>query len=104
MVSWPALLKLYGDDELIYLGSLQQCVEVTSEMILGLDDYLVDSLGNGYQIVESKQEGVQLKPSDVTYSAEQVTDLIQAHEFNAAQVCITKIYFPTVADAIKAMA
>lgn len=106
MIKWPALLKLDGDDELLYLASEQQCIEECAEMILGEGDHLIDCCGQSFAIVSCARsaQDIELMPTGQSYDAQQVCQLIQAHEFAAAQVCVTKIYFPTVEQAVKAMA
>lgn len=103
MVSWPALLKLAGDDELLYLASEAQFHQQCDEMILEAGDHLIDCQGQRYHI-DSAANRLTLVADDKCYSIEDVYQLIQAHEFAAAQVCVTKIYFPTVEQAVKAMA
>ncbi|EKO3384908.1 DUF4144 domain-containing protein [Vibrio fluvialis] len=103
MVNWPALLKLDGDDELVYLASEVQFHQECDEMILGTGDHLIDCQGHSHHI-RSAENRLTLVADDKCYSAEEVCQLIQAHEFAAAQVCVTKIYFPTVEQAVRAMA
>jgi hypothetical protein len=104
MIVWPVLLKLDGDDELLYFAAEDELNDLCRQMILADGDLLIDSLGHGYQIclTADHQLEYQLLPTD--YSAEDVSLLIQAHEFNAAGCCITKIHFPSVSQAIKALA
>lgn len=102
MIQWPALLKLEGDDELLYLADEQQFIHECSEMILGDNDQLIDTRGQSFHITTAN--GLELSLAAKRYSAAEVCQLIQAHEFAAAQVCVTKIYFPSVELAVKAMA
>lgn len=103
MVNWPALLKLQGDDELIYLRSHAHFEQECHDMILSEGDHLVDCLGHCF--VCRRQDGrLVLQASGHCYSVSEVCQLIQAHEFAAAQVCVTKIYFATIEQAVKAMA
>ncbi|MDF4803089.1 DUF4144 family protein, partial [Vibrio parahaemolyticus] len=48
MVTWPCLLKLDGDDELIYLRSHADLDSECEALILGPDDYVIDSNGNTF--------------------------------------------------------
>lgn len=48
MVTWPCLLKLDGDDELIYLRSQADLDSECEALILGPDDHVIDSNGNTF--------------------------------------------------------
>jgi hypothetical protein len=97
------MLKLDGDDELIYLDSLQNLNSECSELIFSDDDYIIDSLGHCY-LIEVISGKLELTKEDKTLSTHEATDLIRAHEFNKASVCLTKIYFLTVSEAIGSLA
>ncbi|MFV0448313.1 MAG: DUF4144 family protein [Vibrio sp.] len=103
MVEWPALLKLEGDDELFYFGSEQECVHEVKEFILSNGDHLIDSQGHAFVIEEDEQNRIRFVASRKIYTLDEITQLIQKHEFNAAQVCITKIVFLSIEDAVWAM-
>ena len=47
-VCWPCLLKLDGDDELIYLRSHAELDSECEALIWGPDDYVIDSNGNTF--------------------------------------------------------
>jgi hypothetical protein len=102
MVTWPCLLKLEGDDELIYLGSDQDFISECQDLILSDDDYVVDSIGYSY-LVEPIAEELSLIKKERMLLASEVTHLIRAHEFKKASLCLTKIHFLTVSDAIKSL-
>jgi hypothetical protein len=97
------MLKLDGDDELIYLDSLQSFNSECSDLIFSDDDYIIDSLGHCY-LIEVILGKLELTKEDKTLSTHQATDLIRAHEFNKASVCLTKIHFFTVSEAIGSLA
>ncbi|MBF4258736.1 DUF4144 domain-containing protein, partial [Vibrio anguillarum] len=46
---------------------------------------------------------INLVGNSVQISAEDASRLIQCHEFCRAEVCLTKIQFETVSDAIKCL-
>jgi hypothetical protein len=99
MIAWPCMLKLDGDDELIYLDSLQYFNSECSDLIFSDDDYVIDSLGYCY-LIEVISGELELTKQDRALSTDEVTNLIRAHEFNKASVCLTKIHFLTVSEAI----
>ncbi|MFA0380294.1 DUF4144 domain-containing protein [Vibrio sp. 10N.222.54.A3] len=103
MISWPSLVKLDGDDELIYVASEQDFQVECSDMILGEDDYLIDSEGDSYSLQSSSNQLSLAKLAD-QYSVESVTKLIRNHEFQKAEVCLMKIHFLTIEEAIQSLA
>ncbi len=103
MISWPSLVKLDGDDELIYVASEQDFQAECSDMILGEDDYLIDSEGDSYALQSSSNQ-LSLAKRPEQYSVENVTKLIRNHEFQKAEVCLMKIHFLTIEEAIQSLA
>jgi hypothetical protein len=102
MIFWPCILKLEGDDELIYLSSEQFFNKECTELILSDNDYVIDSTGFCYSI-EWRTDKLFLTKIERVAVVEDVTHLIRAHEFNKAEVCLTKIHFLTVSDAINSL-
>jgi hypothetical protein len=96
------MLKLDGDDELIYLNSLRDFNLECSELIFSDDDYVIDSKGRCY-LIESSTENIGIITNDRMLSTTEATNLIRAHEFNKASVCLTKIHFLTVGEAIASL-
>tara|TARA_R110001592_G_scaffold281911_4_gene549533 strand:+ start:2384 stop:2707 length:324 start_codon:yes stop_codon:yes gene_type:complete len=105
MVCWPCLLKLQGDDELIYLAAEPDFITECRDLIVTDEDYVIDCTGLSF-LIKPSLIGIDpvLVNAKQLFSREQVTVLIRAHEFSKAQLCLTKIYFLTVADAIKSLA
>lgn len=103
MVCWPCLLKLEGDDELIYLAAEPDFITECQELIFTDGDYVIDSTGLSF-LIKPSLIGIKLENTERLFSREEVTNLIRAHEFSKAQLCLTKIYFFTVADAVKSLA
>ena len=103
MIRWPSLIKLDGDDELIYVASESDFQAECSDMILGEDDCLIDSEGKSYSLKSSLNE-LSLTKRPEQYSVENVTKLIRNHEFQKAEVCLMKIHFPTIENAIESLA
>ncbi|WP_305813836.1 DUF4144 family protein [Photobacterium leiognathi] len=102
MVNWPCILKLDGDDELIYLDSEQQLLSECEDLILSQDDYVIDSQGFSYSI-SINNVSAELINNNTQLTVEEVTALIQSHEFSFAEVCLIKIQFVSVSDAIHAL-
>jgi hypothetical protein len=102
MIFWPCILKLDGDDELIYLGSEREFVSECQELILTDYDYVIDSTGISYSI-EIIKENPSLVKTERVFIIDEVVQLIRANEFVKAELCLTKIHFSTISDAIKSM-
>ncbi len=102
MIHWPCILKLAGDDELIFIKNHDAFIADCSDMILQNEDRLIDSQGITFSI-ENTTSSLTLRPTDVKIDAVQASTLIQEHEFANAQVCIIKMHFTSVAQAIKAI-
>ncbi|WP_299691742.1 DUF4144 domain-containing protein [uncultured Vibrio sp.] len=103
MIRWPSLIKLNGDDELIYVASEQEFQAECSEIILGEDDHLIDSEGRCYSLQSSSNQLV-LSKREQLYSVENITQLIRNHEFKKAQTCLIKIHFLSIEQAIQSLA
>ena len=102
MIQWPCILKLDGDCELIFVASKLQLDEELEGLIWGSTDCLIDSAGQRYAISQ-KNDTYLLEPRAVALSLQSVTDLIQAHEFAKAEMCLTKIHFTSIEEAIQSV-
>ncbi|MFT5716539.1 MAG: hypothetical protein ACI9T7_000716 [Oleiphilaceae bacterium] len=102
MVHWPCILKLDGDDELIYLSSYRDFIAECRELIFCDDDYIIDSTGLSY-LIGSIAGKLALVKTERILDVNEVTHLIRANEFKKAELCLIKINFLTVSDAIKSL-
>jgi hypothetical protein len=102
MIAWPCILKLEGDDELLFLGTKQDFITECQTLILTDSDYVLDSNGISY-LIDIKQDKPVLVQTEKVLTVEDVTQLIRTNEFVKAEVCLTKIYFPTISDAINSL-
>jgi hypothetical protein len=102
MIKWPCVLKLEGDDELIYLNSATELNSECTDLIWSEKDRVIDSEGCVYSIA-TYDAGLKLESHDIKISAHEASLLIQSHEFSRAQLCLTKIQFEAVSDAIDAL-
>ncbi|CAM3124962.1 DUF4144 domain-containing protein [Vibrio neptunius] len=101
-VQWPALLKLAGDNELVYLASRDRLIRESESLILDSDDVIIDSEGRCFELTAHGNK-VELNLKPTRYNLADVTHLIQAHEFSKAQVCIVKIQFDSILAAIESL-
>ena len=68
-------------------------------MIFSDDDYIIDSVGSSYFLSKT----LDLLKTDKVFSVDELTDLVRANEFKKAELCITKIHFLTVSDAVDSL-
>jgi len=99
IVSWPCILKLEGDDELIYLSSEHELKIECNELIFSDDDYVIDSTGLCFLISNT----LDLIKTEKMLTADELSHLIRKNEFIKNELCLTKIHFATVSDAIKSL-
>ncbi len=104
LIQWPCLFKLDGDDELLYLESETALVAEFEALIWSDEDILIDSNGIGFCVQVDASGEFTYQAQSAAYTLEQVTELIQAHEFAKVEVCLTKIQFQSVEQAIASLA
>ncbi|MGF1698731.1 DUF4144 domain-containing protein [Photobacterium makurazakiensis] len=103
MIQWPCIFKLDGDSELMFLGSESMLASELESLIWSNSDRLIDSHGQSYIIYQAR-ESYTFELQDVALSLTSITQLIQEHEFSKAEVCLTKIQFRSVQEAIQSLA
>ncbi|PSV54190.1 DUF4144 family protein [Photobacterium sp. GB-1] len=103
MINWPCFFKLEGDDELIYLGSESDLMDECQSLIWSDADVIVDSDGQQFTFALSKNHTFCFQMKGDPLTLEVVTALIQAHEFSKAEMCLTKIQFRAIDDAIESL-
>lgn len=99
-VQWPAIIKLHTDDELIFVTD---AVQFDSDAALQLthvqaQDRLIDSSGAVYYI--SNRPALELAPTGVMLSLDQMEDLLRLHLSNNGTCCLSKFFAPTIRDAL----
>ncbi|HBV77399.1 MULTISPECIES: DUF4144 family protein [Vibrio] len=102
MINWPCMLKLEGDDELIYLNSEKELNGECEGLIWDQEDRVIDSKGFVYSMM-TKNSVIRLQHDQIQISVEDASKLIQSHEFCRAEVCLTKIQFDSVFEAVKSL-
>ncbi|CAE6933882.1 hypothetical protein ACOMICROBIO_GDFFDHBD_02786 [Vibrio sp. B1REV9] len=103
MITWPCVLKLDGDDELVYLDSPETLNIECQALIWSEDDVVIDAKGQCYALQVSADLSLSLRPLPQRLNLQEVTTLIQKHEFSQAQTCLIKIHFSSVQQAIEAL-
>ncbi|GEM81523.1 DUF4144 family protein [Vibrio superstes] len=102
MIQWPCILKLDGDSELLFIDSKLTLEQELEGLIWGDSDCLIDSKGQSYAI-KQKGDTYLFEPNKASLSLQSVTQLIQEHEFSKAEMCLTKIQFLSVEEAIQSL-
>lgn len=105
MVNWPAIFKLEGDNELLFVNSFDELNAECESLIFSDGDVLIDSSGQGFSIsfTDMTVNTVELIKLKRSYSLDEVTQFIQAHEFANANTCLIKIHFSSIGTAISAL-
>lgn len=97
MMQFPVILKLSGQDELLYAAdkhSLAQHYQLQSAYLLP-DDIVIDSTGNAYPLQSLYANNLPQQASQ-QFSLAELTQLVQAHFFSLAQSCVVKIQAPSI--------
>ena len=103
-MTYPCILKLDGDDELIYLDSERELSSQCASLIFHDSDRLIDSNGQQFILQLEGNDNFNFMSDGSALTTAEVTELVQADQFAKAEVCLTKIQFKSVADAIKSLA
>lgn len=103
IIDYPCVLSLFGDDELIFLVNQQALQAELTNMICSEADRIIDSQGRIFSI-EQCNNHIELVNTGTVATAEEVSVLLQRHEFAKSEVCLTKIQFTRVDEAINALA
>ncbi|WP_435304044.1 DUF4144 family protein [Vibrio harveyi] len=89
---------------MVYLASPKQLNAECQALIWGQDDIVIDTQDHCFALKTGANNTVELVFLPQTLNVQQVTKLIQKHEFSKAQRCIIKIHFVSVQQAIEALA
>lgn len=100
LIQWPAIIKLHADDELIFVPD---AVQFVSDVVLHLthvqaQDRLIDSSGAVYHI--SNRPALELAPTGVMLSLDEVEELLRLHLSNNGTCCVSKFYAPSISEAL----
>jgi hypothetical protein len=103
MIQWPCIFKLDGDPELMFLGSESKLISEFESLIWSSSDRLIDSGGLSYIVCQS-YGSYTFETRGGALSLKAITQLIQEHEFSKGEVCLSKIQFTSVQEAIQSVA
>lgn len=104
MINWPALLKLAGDDELVYLPDrVAWATDADLQaLVFNPDDQLIDVQGRLFALApQGNSTTLQVTENQLTLA--EVTDLVRAHESSLGSCCVAKMSFGSLAEAFAAV-
>ncbi len=99
-ITWPAILKLDGEDELIYIADAEQFIEdrTIRQTHFIEQDILIDSNGNAYHI--NSHNSLTLTALPEQFRLEQIETLLQRHLSNHGTCCVAKFHANSIIEAI----
>lgn len=102
-IQWPAIIKLGGEDELIYLPDEVSLLNHAHLQNLRFqrDDYLYDSTGREFVVDEKLKDP---RPSGRYLSLEEIIQLLRRHAAQDGACCVAKLNARSIADAIALLA
>lgn len=100
-ITWPAVIKLKSDDELIFVKDDQQFLSDTGiqNMLLQAEDRLIDSNGNVYNL--RKNIKLEIIPTKTTISLDETKGLLQCHLSSLGTCCVAKFDAHSIQEAFK---
>ena len=105
MITWPAIIKHDGEDELIYIKDKQQWQQ-DEEMLLYIftdRDVLIDATGKVFSLPEL-QNNLDSDSYLAIANLENILELVQNHAQLSNQCCVAKIQTTTIQQAIELIA
>ena len=106
MIQFPAVIKLTGQDELIYNADVADFtvnIQLQQAYLLA-DDLLIDATGQGYLLSDFSTNTQTQCAATAVFDLHQLTAMVQAHFFSEAQSCVTKIQAPSIAALFELLA
>lgn len=98
-INWPALLKLDGADDLLYLDSVQEW-NLLSELRLGDEDRLCDSEGKLYKL---QCLGQRILPVSLPQriDLQQLNEWVRGHLVAMQQCCVYKVALQSITEGMR---
>ncbi len=99
-VQWPAIIKLYADDELIYIANTEQFTndDALRQMHVQANDMLIDSQGAVYRI--QNRPKLELYATGASLSLHEVEDLLRRHLAKHGTCCVSKFHASSIDEAL----
>lgn len=105
-MNYPAIFKLAGQDELIYVATQSDFAEQyqLQQAYLTPEDLLIDATGQAYLLQQFQHQHNHLPAPFRQFTLPELTALVQAHFFALAQTCVIKIQATSVPALLKLLA
>ncbi len=100
-ITWPAVIQLKSDDELIFVKDEKIFLSNSSiqSMLLQSEDRLIDSKGNVYNL--SKNIKLDIIPTQTRISLNEAKELLQSHLSRLGTCCVAKFHANSIEEAFK---
>ena len=102
-VSWPAMLKYAGDDELVYVSDANEWLEDSDLSGCHYDesDVLVDSEGRQFALTGLVDGVVTPVVADGRLNSAQVADLLKSHFSVTGACCVSTLQAVSIAEYLE---
>lgn len=99
-IDWPSIIKLYADDELIFVRDVNafENDETLRQTRLQKEDNLIDASGRVYRL--SYTGSLTLIPTADRMSLDEVVELLRLHLSNHGSCCVAKFDANSIREAI----
>ncbi len=100
-ITWPAVIQLKSDDELIFIKDEQQFlsdIDIQSTL-LRAEERLIDSKGEVYNL--RKNVKLEIIPSKTSISLNEARGLLQSHLSSLGTCCVAKFDANSIEEAFK---
>jgi hypothetical protein len=102
-IDWPAVIRHPDDPELTCVRSQSVWDSEADLHSFEYDDsdYLVDSSGIVYTLTRRTKNVVQPEPDGRSLALEVMLGLVKAHASQTGSCCVSKLYAPSIREAIR---
>lgn len=99
-IDWPSIIKLYADDELIFIRDVDALEndETLTQMRLQVQDKLIDASGRVYCL--SDTESLTFTPISHKMTLDEVVKLLRLHLTNQGSCCVAKFDAKSIREAV----
>jgi len=103
MISWPGVVSMAGDAELIYVADQRDWDEDDGpcHSVYAEDDYLLDASGQVYRLVKTVAGRTIPEATTATRTLIEVLGLVKAHAAQSGSCCVAKLYAASIRQAIE---
>lgn len=103
MITWSAILKYDGENELVFIANQEQWNKDPDLFYYAYetDDLLLDTNGIIYKLNQIRDNYVTPSSTNSNATLEQVEDMLKAHMSELGHCCIAKISLASIEEAIE---